>query len=275
MGATDSGKSAIIRALRWLIWNRPVGDAFIHYGEDGVFVNVTTDEIDTIQRAKGPGGNEYRINEQIFKAFGNDIPEDVQKILNMDEVNLQQQLDAPFLISNSPGEVAAFFNKIAHLDQIDFGTKNIQSEIRKITGKILHGEDQLKILEVQIGKYDFLGDFEAKLVLLESKNTELASLQSQKAAIEGIIEQIEEDEILLEEYETLIGFEKDVDAIIELIDEKQALENEHFNLERHLDAIENLDDDIKSADENIQELEKELKEQMPNICPLCEQPINK
>jgi len=28
VGSTDSGKTAIIRALRWLIWNRPNGDSF-------------------------------------------------------------------------------------------------------------------------------------------------------------------------------------------------------------------------------------------------------
>ena len=66
VGASDSGKSAIIRALRWLIWNRPVGDAFISHWADGGFVNIVTDQMDVIQRAKGPGGNQYRINEEIF-----------------------------------------------------------------------------------------------------------------------------------------------------------------------------------------------------------------
>jgi len=28
VGSSDSGKTAVIRALRWLVWNRPSGDAF-------------------------------------------------------------------------------------------------------------------------------------------------------------------------------------------------------------------------------------------------------
>ena len=28
IGPSDSGKTTILRALRWLVWNRPSGDAF-------------------------------------------------------------------------------------------------------------------------------------------------------------------------------------------------------------------------------------------------------
>ena len=62
VGASDSGKSAIIRALRWLIWNRPVGDAFrSHWGGETQVV-VVTDELDTITRLKEKSGNYYFIN---------------------------------------------------------------------------------------------------------------------------------------------------------------------------------------------------------------------
>ena len=40
VGATDSGKTAIFRALKWALYNDPSGDYFIRTGEDYVSVKV-------------------------------------------------------------------------------------------------------------------------------------------------------------------------------------------------------------------------------------------
>jgi len=98
VGPSDSGKTAILRALRWLVWNRPTGEAFRSSWGGETLVEITLDDF-ILQRSKDKE-NIYKIvndNEvKLLKAFGTEVPEEVSKILNLDDSNLQQQMDAPF-----------------------------------------------------------------------------------------------------------------------------------------------------------------------------------
>ena len=60
IGPSDVGKSAIIRALRWIVFNRPAGDAFIQHGTKQAEVIIQVEK-DTIIRTKGKE-NLYKIN---------------------------------------------------------------------------------------------------------------------------------------------------------------------------------------------------------------------
>ena len=122
VGPSDSGKTAILRALRWLIWNRPLGDAFRSDWGGDTEVAVTVDG-QLITRYKHDNKHGYKIGKTDLKAIGTDVPEEVSTILNIDEINLQQQFDKPFLLADSPGEVAQHFNKVAHLENMDRAIK--------------------------------------------------------------------------------------------------------------------------------------------------------
>ena len=44
VGTTDSGKTSILRALRWVIWNRPSGDDFRSWWGGNTSVEVIINE---------------------------------------------------------------------------------------------------------------------------------------------------------------------------------------------------------------------------------------
>ena len=124
IGTSDSGKSAVLRALRWVCTGIPRGDGFrSHWGGD-TEVSLETDNC-IVTRGKTNADNVYLLNEETeFRAFGTEVPEEITAALNLDEsVNLQKQLDQPYLISETPGAVAQHFNRMAHLEKIDIGLK--------------------------------------------------------------------------------------------------------------------------------------------------------
>jgi hypothetical protein len=49
----------------------------------------------------------------------------------MDEDNIQRQFEAPYLISNSPGEVSRYLNKLCDLEIIDKLSKKLTAFLNK------------------------------------------------------------------------------------------------------------------------------------------------
>ena len=73
IGPSDVGKSAVLRAFRWLATNRPRGDAFIRDGADRVSVKARVDG-QNVTRRRGPAGNEYIVDGASLKALERTCP---------------------------------------------------------------------------------------------------------------------------------------------------------------------------------------------------------
>lgn len=252
VGDSDSGKTAIIRALRWLIHNRPGGDSFRSNWGGDTRVIITTTEQDEIERAKIKSGNIYRMNDDDFKAFGSDVPEPIQKVLNMDAANLQQQLDSPFLISSSAGEVAAFFNRVANLEQIDSGLRNVQAEIRTITNKIQADELRVGELEIAVQEYDYIEWAEIELEVLEMDQERMVQKAQSKNRLGKLIQDLEEVEDDIEECSRIQVFDIAVHSL---------LAQYAWVKEKRLEAMQlfKLINDITQLNEDLEELEETTK----------------
>lgn len=132
-GPSDTGKSSVIRALGWLAFNRPRGDFFIRKGVCSVAAKV---DGCTIARRRSKTINEYRLEKEIFKAIGSDVPEQICDLLSLDgEINYQGQHDVPFWIGLSSAEVARRLNRIADLEIVDKVSADISSILRKELAK--------------------------------------------------------------------------------------------------------------------------------------------
>ena len=124
IGSSDSGKTAIIRALRKLVWNKPSGSAIQSSWGGSSIIRLETEDGSVVWSKDKTDTYILQLTgkkDLVFKAFGTSVPEEINSVLNFNEINLQNQLDTPFLLSETPGAVATHFNKIARLDKIDIG----------------------------------------------------------------------------------------------------------------------------------------------------------
>lgn len=226
VGASDSGKTAIIRALRWLVWNRPTGDSFCSTWGGNTHVSVETDT-HKISRNKGKENN-YVVQQNDkkpieFKAFGTGTPTDIQEILNINEINLQQQLDKPFLLSDSPGQVAGFFNKIAGIDLIDNSIKAIQKEIRATTQTITSLKEIVEEENEELKKYDNLDIVEKEIVRLEKLERKKTGLVRRGRELFALVYNIKDVDSEIAEINKLRKYEKRVDLLIGKVEQRNAL----------------------------------------------------
>lgn len=128
VGPSDVGKSAVLRALRWVCTNRPAGEQFRRHRTKRVRVKLVVDGRE-ITRVRGDR-NEYHLDGQVLKAFASEVPTDISRLLNVGDLNFQWQHDAPFWFSLSPGLVAKELNQIINLQDIDEAQRIIIGEVR-------------------------------------------------------------------------------------------------------------------------------------------------
>lgn len=164
-GSSDSGKSAILRAIYWVVHNRPNGNNFLvsHWArnangtpKEDMYVSFEYDTGTKITRFKNKNENTYSIDGVTLEAIGIDVPEKVRLANNFTEVNISKQMDAPFLLSESAGEVARFFNRVVHFDVIDEYLITIESMRKKNNQDIKYTQEALKDVESQINKYEWI-----------------------------------------------------------------------------------------------------------------------
>ena len=186
-GQSDSGKTAVVRALRWVAFNQPRGKGFISHwaSESNVIISVDGERI---ERAVGKSDNYYRwVDGSLFKAFGSSVPEEIQKLLNLNDINLQLQLDAPFLLSESAGGVARHWNDVANLDVIDLATSNVNKMAKSLERNISELKERKDKIEDRLKAYEPLDDIEKELHLVEKLDNEIRDLYSDSADMDIVI----------------------------------------------------------------------------------------
>ncbi len=273
IGRSDSGKTSILRALNWVINNKPSGEAFLRHGskETGVAISLDNDTI--ITRYRKNKDSVYYLNDQEFKAFGQDVPKEIRDEINIGSLNTQRQMDAPFLLSFTPGEVGRLLNEIVKLDQIDHALVKINRMVRATSTELNTEEARLESLITQNKELNYVSDLDSDIINLEQLRGHIKGLVEKEQSIGSITAAADS---ILADLDKLTWTEKAEEEIIAL--DKQ--HNRIFDLEEKVEEISPILDNIESIDERIERNEVSLKDDqtkleeiMPEVCPLCEQPM--
>jgi len=195
VGSTDSGKTAILRSLNWLINNRPLGDSYRSNwgGETKVSIKLIDD---LIERGKDKE-NFYNVNEEHLTAFDKEVPTEIKSILRFTEINLQKQLDAPFLLSETPGEVQRILNRISHLDKIDSCMGKIESTKREVNADLKSILDNIKNNENELKKYSDLNRIKMEIKILNNKEVNYCLQKESIPKLKNYIEKIKKNDVSL------------------------------------------------------------------------------
>lgn len=183
VGQSESGKSAILRAINWVVFNRPSGDAFRSHWGGSTTVKIETDDA-LITRTKSSKDNKYTLQyldddkPTEFKAIGTNVPEQITKALEIHPINIQTQFAGHFLLPPvSPGEVAKQINQFVDLEVIDKSTSNSNSALREFKRSISNLNDQVRTQKAEIeekySKLDDANEFLSSLEKIELRSSKL------------------------------------------------------------------------------------------------------
>ena len=279
VGPSNRGKTAIMRAFNWLFFNKPSGDFFRKWDSDRTLVEVILSNGTVISKERSNKDNIYFLNKEAFRAFGQSVPDPIAKALHLDSINVQEQMDPPFLVNESSGEVARQLNKVANLSVIDSAMSYINKVVRQNQSKLSSAKQELKELQDELRSMDWIEVLEPLIIAAESRQKQadmagktiqsLERLRRDLIVTETAIGQAAED---LEQLESLSRqFEK---AVL-LEQERNQWEEKIASLVRELEDIQYLNEQIEQTLVLKETKESLYKKKMPEVCPLCELPINK
>jgi exonuclease SbcC len=173
VGQSCAGKSAIFRGFRWIMDNRPLGNAFVSYWnrkKDGSPKNDTRIDIEfdstTVARWKNENENAYGVNGVKLLTVGTDVPAEATMAHGLFDLHVSRQLDPHFLLSLSAGDVAKYLNGLVKLDIIDTVLAKADSNQRAIKEKIKTGTEVLEKTKRDLEAISFLKEAESMLEVM-------------------------------------------------------------------------------------------------------------
>jgi exonuclease SbcC len=223
-GASDQGKTAVIRALKWLITNRPTGEDFKNWDagkKDSVAVEITTDDNLTISLERSKGSNTYRISDEVetieYSTLKKQIPEEVIQALDIPEDSIQMQHDPFFFLRESPGELARKINNLVGLSIIDTFFENINRKLRSANEDIKNLRSQRNEIESDLEKYKNIDRIEILITLLEEKNAEAMVTASALTSLKKHKQTLTEIKIQREKHSPLLSAEDKMNYLLDCI----------------------------------------------------------
>lgn len=271
VGSSDVGKTACLRALRWLCLNEPRGDAFVTHGKDFARVKITLASGDIITRqTSGKAGNSYRLNGgEPYKAFGSTVPDEIAKLINVDGVNFQGQLDPPFWLMASPGEVSRSLNRIVDLERIDTVLSRCSGKIRSTKAAIGVCEKRLEQAEADCGRLAWVEQAYLDKQALNEQEHDIVRKRSELASLRELLvkarrySEIAQDaaDAKLAAVEVKVAFSR-LQELADRVEKGRGLIRQAREAERACSEY--------SAE--AARLRKELEEETGGTCPACGKP---
>lgn len=255
-GSSRSGKTASLRALNWCRYNKPSGTAFNSYWNRGKkkepvdsYASIIEFDDVTVKRERSSIFNGYEVGNTRYEALGQDVPAEIEALFNMSETNIQKQFDAPFLLSESAGEVARFFNKIIRLDKIDSVLSAAQSRKVKVNQEITGNTEAQARLTKEVEAMSWVDSVEPLIEIAERRQDRIENKRREHGQLLHLIMTINMEK------EALKNFPDNLDEILTLMDKAEALDNaiekkidEEYQIKEMLLQRRGLEKEIRRVD---------------------------
>jgi len=218
VGPSDQGKTAIIRALKWVLFNEPSGDFFVREGETECSVTVVFSNGIKLKRYRSKTKNYYYLydndgQEIVYEGFGTKVPQDIidkislRKVL-LDEnrpnlINIGEQLEGPFLLSEKNSTRANAIGRLVGVHIIDDALKDTLRDNRNLSMKKKSLEESVENLTANLSEYEYLD----KLIVIANKLNDIKKeINNRQSRLNELIQKKKQLELITSEIKSLESY---------------------------------------------------------------------
>ncbi len=263
VGDSDSGKTTLLRALRWIALNQPVGANFAHRGSSSVSAEMVMDGA-TIGRSRSKSENAYTLDGEKFAAFGaGKVPDAISQFLRVSGVNFQRQLEGSFWLLDSPSQVAQELNAIIDLSVIDQALTLAAAEVREAKAEASTAAKRRDEARAARDRLEWVPAFAASVAAMDERWTALETISKRAERLRTVLADIRQAQALAE---------KKPPEISVLIQRKDTLERITLQRTTLSQRIEYLKTALRRREEAAARLQASVAEHEQSTqgrCPLC------
>lgn len=272
VGPSDYGKSALVRALRWLFYNEPRGAEFIRVGANHCRVTVELDDGTRISRTRARSGrNRYLLQrpgeeEQVFEGFGSEVPAEIveasgiRKVFIDDrhkvELNFGGQLEGPFLLAENAAVRAKVIGQLGGVHIIDTAQKSVSSDLRRMRSEENQLAQEIEKVTEALQAYDHLPQLEEKISRLEETILKLEELEKKLSVLSELELQWKYQESELKKLQILLEQLADVEEIEKLTGQLEASLSRFRELQQLAVELAEVENRLKQAELVLRETEQ-------------------
>lgn len=265
IGESDQGKSAIVKGLYWLFFNRPSGDAFVrdissNKKASRCSFSTTLSNGTEITRYKERNENAYLINQKKKKALRSDVPEEARSALNISETNIQTQFTPFFLLSLSPGQRAKLLNSAVGLDEIDRSLSSVNSLQRAAKREKERLESVVEAKEEELASYDWVDEAIKDIDRLFKLGFKYDQMAEERDLLEHLISRIDQTNLWFDtDIKPILDAEEEIKDFVHKTYKAQQLSSDYSYLNGRTKALETLEGSLDALKEML-EAEDEVDE---------------
>ncbi|MHB1167277.1 MAG: AAA family ATPase, partial [Carboxydocellales bacterium] len=173
-GPNDSGKTALIRIIRWIALGEPQGDDFLYTVYDELDKTKIVEQAEeaggrlhldngvTITKVRRKGETTWLISSEPEPYKKAAVPEVVTSLTGLTVTNFSDfevalnfayQLDPPFMLSESPSAGAKVLGKLAGTEVVDLALKDVAKDVSKHQTARRNAEQEMGAKELELMNY--------------------------------------------------------------------------------------------------------------------------
>ena len=165
----------------------------------------------------------------------------------MDHINIQSQLSPHYLLTDSPGQVAQHFNKIAGIDLIDSATKRVQKWINSIEKDRDVQASKIEDAEEELTAFEYLEKFEIELEVLEGVESRKIGKIQKSNTLNRVITEVEGIDTQITAESSLIPMGPSVNDILTHFEKKELKDTQKSKLTGIIKDIEEIEQAIDDS----------------------------
>lgn len=280
VGSSNSGKSSIFRALKLVSQNSGSAASMVTHGAKQFQIAVGTDDNHTVRMFRGKSLSTYEIDGTEYAKCGVGTPEIVERTLHLSALNFASQFDVPFMVAESPTEVAARISELTGSETLRAAAREANRLRLEVSAKAKDRRSKLtEILDVLKVELPAFKAAEAAWETAQAKADQAKVLHERAYELRATANRLRGLQIWVEQNTAVVG---NPDAALTLLDQAsikliQSIEIRSLakKIEDDFVACESFDRAISDLEGSMKRSQVELSTIMEGltVCPTCLQTI--
>ena len=286
-GASDVGKSALIRAIGSLLSNRR-GQDFIRHGQKTCIVQLGFDDGVVLWRKDGSTASYitlYNDQKETYTKLGTGVPDEVNAILRTGEIaigdekvnlNLHTQFDQPFLVTANPITRARLLGHISGINVLQSAVTYASRQERETKRTQGVRVKDLEQVTESLTSYRYLAGVKTQLDESTGLVERVRDVQSQAGQLEQHLRRLKQATALRDECEatrdTAVVTQTQLEGVLERAEAVRDLDQAVMRLKTAYDAVDSRNQAKTALTVQHAKLLQELNSH--SVCPTCKQPVS-